>query len=128
MKRFNALRVVMDPDLGREADFPGRTLVRFWNSGDAAVSPTPEPLDMETGKPPLLVNQGSEPAAKGPMKALVAGGIHYIRSGDGLEELYSLEADPGERINVACVPDARVAVQGLRDGLRSMLGNHEPRG
>jgi hypothetical protein len=83
---------------------------------------------METDKPPLLVNQGSEPAAKGPMKAFAAGSLHTIRSGDGLEELYSLEANPGEQSNVAGLPDARVAVQGFRDVLRSMLRNHEPRG
>ena len=56
---------------------------------------------METGKPPGLTNQGREPVAKGPMKALVAEGMHYIRSADGLEELYLLNSDPEERSNVA---------------------------
>ncbi len=41
---------------------------------------------METDPPVLLTNQGREPVAKGPMKAMVAGGMHYIRSGDGREE------------------------------------------
>ena len=35
------------------------------------------------------------------MKSLVAGGMHYIRSGDGSEELYALRSDPEERLNVA---------------------------
>jgi hypothetical protein len=56
---------------------------------------------METGKPPSLTNQGREPTAKGPMKALVAEEMHYIRRGDGLEELYLLKSDPQEPSNVA---------------------------
>ena len=81
---------------------------------------------METEKPDLLTNQGREPVAKGPMKAMVAGGMHYIRSGDGTEELYALKADPEERMNLAGFPDARESLQGFRDALRSMLRRRPP--
>ena len=37
------------------------------------------------------------------MKALIAEGMHYIRSADGLEELYLLKSDPQEQSNVASV-------------------------
>ena len=47
------------------------------------------------------------------MKSLVAGGMHYIRSGDGLEELYSLKSDPEERLNVAGVPAAAEILQAI---------------
>ena len=57
--------------------------------------PPAEPLLMETGKPPGLTNQGREPVAKGPMKSLVAEGMHYIRTADGLEELLPPELRPG---------------------------------
>ena len=53
---------------------------------------------METDKPELLTNQGREPAAKGPMKSLVARGMHYIRTADGLEELYMLRLRPGGEV------------------------------
>ena len=76
--------------LGRDAPFPGRSLAGFWSSAAPGGLPPAEPLLMETGKPLLLTNQGREPAAKGPMKSLVASGMHYIRDGDGLEELYVL--------------------------------------
>jgi hypothetical protein len=76
---------------------------------------------METEKPTLPTNQGREPAAKGPMKALVAGGIHYTRSGDGREELYALDVDPQEEMNVASFPDAREVLERFRDRLRTML-------
>ena len=35
------------------------------------------------------------------MKSLVAEGMHYIRTADGLEELYLLNSDPEERSNLA---------------------------
>jgi hypothetical protein len=78
-------------------------------------------LLMEMGKLLLLANQGREPAAKGPMKSLVAGGMHYIRSGDGLEELYALRSDPEEQFNTAGSPLARGILQVFRDQLAAML-------
>jgi arylsulfatase A-like enzyme len=102
------------------ATFPGRSLARFWAEGEAAPAAS-EPLLMETDKPVLLTNQGREPAAKGPMKAMIAAGMHYIRSGDGGEELYSLAGDPEERSNVAGVAAAGQALEGFRAALRSML-------
>jgi arylsulfatase A-like enzyme len=112
--------------LGRVAAFPGRSLARFWDPGGREAPSASEPLLMETDRPTLLTNQGREPAANGPMKALVAGGMHYIRSGDGREELYALGPDPEERINVAGFPDAEEVLQGFRGALRSMLRTHPP--
>jgi hypothetical protein len=79
---------------------------------------------METEGPTLLTNQGREPVAKGPMKALVAGGMHYIRSGDGREELFALAADPDERMDTSTLPAARGALEGFRTALRSILRRH----
>src|SRR5262249_42861055 len=93
------------PALGRAAPFPRRSVARFWQGGEAPS--LTEPLLMETGKPLLLTNQGREPAAKGPIQALVADGMHYIRSADGLEELYSLKSDAEERFNLAGAPLAQ---------------------
>jgi arylsulfatase A-like enzyme len=41
-------------------------------------------------------NQGRSPVCRGPLVSLVDGGYHYIRNGEGREELYDLEADPQE--------------------------------
>jgi arylsulfatase A-like enzyme len=116
--------------LGRETPFPGRSLERFWAPDRSATEPLSEPLLMETGKPLLLTNQGREPAAKGPMRSLIAGGRsyirsadgseelwHYIRSADGSEEVYSLSSDPEERINLA---GSRIAVTDIQR-FRSIL-------
>jgi arylsulfatase A-like enzyme len=107
--------------LGRDAPFPGRSLTRFWGPDRKPDGPLPEPLLMETSKLLLLTNQGREPAAKGPMKSLVAGGMHYIRSADGLEELYALRSDPEEQLDTAGLPMSRGILQGFRDRLAAML-------
>jgi hypothetical protein len=81
---------------------------------------------METGKPVFLTNEGREPAANGPMKALVAGGLHYIRSGDGREELFNLETDKEELTNLAGAPSASLSLQSFRAALASMLNKRPP--
>lgn len=106
--------------------FPGRSLARFWARPEGAPQPAFEPLLMELERPELLTNQGRDPAAKGPMKSLVAGGMHYIRSGDGREELYALKLDPAEKTNLTGFPEAQVSLEGFRGALRSMFQNHPP--
>ena len=76
---------------------------------------------MEASKPPGLTNQGREPVAKGPMQGLIADGMHYIRSADGLEELYLLNSDPEERSNVAAYSFATEILQQFRTRLAAML-------
>jgi arylsulfatase A-like enzyme len=105
-----------------DSPFPGRSLSRFWKRDQVPEAPS-EPLLMETGKPIVLTNEGREPVAKGPMKSIIFGGMHYIRSGDGSEELYSLKSDPEERLNVAPSLMARTTLQEFRKTLSSMLKN-----
>jgi arylsulfatase A-like enzyme len=107
--------------LGTDGPVPGRSLTRFWRRPDQAVFPPTEPMLMETGKPELLTNQGREPAAKGPMKSLVANGMHYIRTADGMEELYMLSSDPEERFNIAGSPNVQATLERFRITLASML-------
>jgi arylsulfatase A-like enzyme len=108
--------------LGSDNPFPGRPLTRFWRRETAASVRQPEPILMETGTPIFLTNQGREPAARGPLKSLIAEGMHYIRSADGLEELYNLGTDSDERFNVAGAPGASEFLPRLRDSLFRLLG------
>jgi arylsulfatase A-like enzyme len=108
--------------LDSAGSFPGRSLTRFWEPNNLQSNPALDILLMEIDKPVLLTNQGREPVAKGPMKAVVAGGMHYIRSGDGSEELYALGPDHREQFNMATEPNAEESLQGFRAALRSMLG------
>jgi arylsulfatase A-like enzyme len=106
---------------GRDGSFPGRSVARYWNHPDQSAAIMPEPLFMETIKPEVLANQGREPAAKGPMKSIVAGGMHYIQTADGLEELYVLESDPEEKSNVASASNAQPVLERLRAALGLVL-------
>ncbi len=107
--------------LGRDAPFPGRSLARFWGPDQAAADAPAEPLLMEMDRPLLLTNQGREPAARGPMKSIVAEGMHYIRNGDGLEELYLLRTDPQEQTDLAGTPMAGEVLLAFRNRLAALL-------
>jgi len=134
-RRVPAGRVVVEPvslrelpvtvvdllGLAQAAPFPGRSLARFWAGSEPGKATGSEPLLMETGNPLGLTNQGREPAAKGPMKSLIAGGLHYIRTADGAEELYNLTTDPEERSDLARFSFAVEPLQRFRSSLSAML-------
>jgi arylsulfatase A-like enzyme len=103
------------------APSPGRSLARFWAGNQPAYATLSEPLLMETGKPLGLTNQGREPVAKGPMKSLVARGMHYIRNADRLEELYLLGSEAEERSNLAAYPFASEPLKQFRTSLSAAL-------
>ncbi len=70
---------------------PGVTLARYWRAMPGA---TPTPMLSEiTGLP----NVGKKmPVGRGDMVSLVRDSLHYIRNGDGVEELYNIRRDPTE--------------------------------
>ncbi len=59
-------------------------------------------------------NRGESPVQKGPMRSLVAEGFHYIRNGDGSEELYDIEHDSGETHNLANDEKFTIVLEKLR--------------
>jgi arylsulfatase A-like enzyme len=106
--------------LARAAPFPGRSLARYWAGNELPALGESEPILMEAGTPPSLTNQGREPVAKGPMKALAGEGMHYIHTADGVEELYLLHSDPAERTNLAALPFAKGALERFRARLAAI--------
>jgi arylsulfatase A-like enzyme len=112
--------------IGRSTAIPGQSLARFWYLRDGAAHPRAEPLLMETDRPLLLTSQGREPAAKGPMNSVVAAGMHSIRAGDATEELYHMNSDPEERMNLANRLEFKAVLENFRIGLQSMLRRRPP--
>lgn len=99
--------------------FPGRSLRRFWSDEFG-----PDPY---TGSPVMAsVNMGmrvpdSYPTAKGNMRAMFAGDLHYIWNGDDSDELYDLAKDPGEEHNLATTPDGRATAARMRAEIVEVL-------
>jgi len=107
--------------LGPDHPFTGRSVARYWQPRSPGVRVVGDPLLMETTKPELIINGGREPAARGPMKAVVAAGMHYIQMGDGLEELYNINSDVEEKVNLAPDGDNLPVLLEFRNLLDLML-------
>jgi arylsulfatase A-like enzyme len=86
---------------GVAPELPGTSLARFWKGGAPPAEPSPilSLVSKGIGTAPWA------PHSKGDMQSLIALGCHYIRNGDGSEEVYewpgdsreerALEASPG---------------------------------
>jgi arylsulfatase A-like enzyme len=80
---------------------PGRSLSRYWAQGGSTGAATPDTAEAVFSN--LTFNNFAhpdDPIRKGPMQSLVRDRLHYIRNGDGSEELYDYIADPEERMNL----------------------------
>jgi len=98
-----------------EHPLPGRSLARAWN-GAGSVGDT---VLAELAREPAIPLEARAPVAKGDMKAVVLGSLHYIRNGDGTEELYDLDTDPWERDNLIGRAN-EAAVEPLRAMIRAI--------
>jgi arylsulfatase A-like enzyme len=92
-------------------DFPGTSLVALLSGADSL------------GVPAISEVAGTdddtfEPTFMGPMRAIAMHRWHLIRRGDGQEQLFDLQRDPDERIDLS--PNPHYAA--LRDSLRTFLG------
>src|SRR5262249_25671881 len=82
-----------------KARFAGNSLARYWSNSLLAASVDKDALLSEVSYLPRSPAQ--YPIAKGDMKSLVVYPYHYIKNGDGNEELYDFEKDPSEQDNLA---------------------------
>jgi arylsulfatase A-like enzyme len=98
------------------AVFPGGSLARFW-SGEADRHPV-EPVVSQ-----VRYSDWAEkwhPTAKGDMSSLMDDRYHYIRTGDGGEELYDLEQDPGELRNLTSTAEGAAITVRFRQRLAAL--------
>jgi hypothetical protein len=62
-----------------------------------------------------------EPLARGSMKSLVIGDMHYIRNGDGVEELYDLSVDAAEEQDLSTASEMAAVLERARAVLDSIV-------
>ncbi|MCP4609838.1 MAG: sulfatase-like hydrolase/transferase [Planctomycetes bacterium] len=98
--------------------FPGRSLSRYWNESKMEEPENNALVLSELSHAPWM--KGT-PIAKGDMKSLVIGDIHYIRNGDGTEEVYDLHEDPVERNDLIRMPRGEEAVVKARNIIEEIL-------
>lgn len=55
------------------------------------------------------------------MKSLVDAEYHYIRNGDGSEDLFAPQTDPDERIDLAARPESASVLRRLGATLEALL-------
>lgn len=92
--------------------FPGKSLARHWNENLKLSLPETATLASEVRFRPDVPEL--YPLFKGNMQSLVNNRYHYIRNGDGGEELYDFEEDPLEKRDLLLSERGRQIVEPLR--------------
>jgi len=104
---------------GAPAVLPGRSLADAWHGG---APRGPVLADVERAISETVVG----PTSRGAMRSLVDSQWHYIRNGDGVEELYAYRSDPEERTNLAGLPAHAGILASMREALARMPPGYEP--
>jgi arylsulfatase A-like enzyme len=102
------------PDAGL---FPGRSLERCWLKTGSGEQESPELVLSELSHLSWAVGT---PVSKGDMKSLITGDMHYIRNGDGTEEVYDLRNDPEEHNSLIQMPRGEEVAEQARRVLEQM--------
>lgn len=93
--------------------FEGRTLSAHWTGGDAPGEPVYSEVSQGINTLPWL------PVTKGSMQSVVLDGWHYIRGGDGSEEMYDFAGDPAEAVNRVSDPALAPHLEAARAAARA---------
>jgi arylsulfatase A-like enzyme len=100
---------------------PGTSLAVTWRSGNTAgLSPALSEIAPAINPGPKNLT------ARGPMKSVIDSAWHYMRFGDGVEELYAWRTDSAEVNNLARSPAGIAESKRKRDFIAKTLGIHWP--
>jgi arylsulfatase A-like enzyme len=106
---------------GEASRFPGTSLASLLSDTTAVASAVVSEVSAGINTAP------NEPVSRGAMKSIFDGTGHYIRNGDGVEELYSYRADPGETEDRAKRGAGRDTLGVYRELLRRALADSSRR-
>ncbi|MFN8574365.1 MAG: sulfatase [Gemmatimonadaceae bacterium] len=82
----------------------GGSLATTWAAADSSSQRSPVLSEVSVG----INTDPSFPVSRGAMRSLIDSTSHYIRNGDGLEELYDYRGDPAENRDLARSDSTRV--------------------
>ncbi len=97
--------------------FPAAPLSSLWGT---QVGPA-DPDTLVSGIAKGVRTPPEEPVTRGNMSSLVVGPAHYILNGDGTEELYDVDRDPSEELNLAGRVDFGPTLHRFRVSLLSRI-------
>jgi arylsulfatase A-like enzyme len=109
--------------LGRVVSFPGASLARYWDDAPESKRSGSGPVFSEVT--PFAGVPRRYPIARGDMSALVLDHYHYIKNGDGREELYDFAVDPAESHNLANSEESRQLLEQFRTRLKTTLAGNQ---
>ena len=98
-------------------EIPGQSLTHLWGSATGSQRITTSPVLSEVNAPGKT--EGWYAVTKGDMKSIIVGGYHYIRNGDGREEIFDIISDPWERRDLAGAQVGKAALVTARAALDS---------
>jgi len=96
--------------------FPGVSLAKLWRNEVTSGSPVVSEVSAGINTAP------DEPVTRGAMASVFDATGHYIRNGDGVEELYAYRTDPDELRDRAKLGDGRDTLPAYRAQLGHALG------
>jgi arylsulfatase A-like enzyme len=109
-----------------DSDLGGKSLTRYWTRDPDGLPAEPVLSELNYWGEEQDIIKPWDPVYSGSMKSLVLGNLHYIRNEHAVEEVFDLDADPGERSNLIgrLAPEV---LQRLRATLDSIISAHEPK-
>ncbi|MBA3557835.1 MAG: sulfatase [Gemmatimonadaceae bacterium] len=109
-----------------ESSFPGFSLARQVAEGKNEFAPAGGSTVLSSLFPMPGWTRKDFPVFKGKMASIVRGTLHYIRNGDGREELYDFTSDPLEQRDLVPGRQQQDALAALRFSLDSVLAKPNP--
>jgi arylsulfatase A-like enzyme len=99
------------------ASLPGASLARAWEAASGTLLPSAVIAEVSQG----INTLPHMPVSRGPMQSLIDREAHYIRNGDGIEELYAYRSDPLEMKDLTKTEPGKRALVRYREMLRAAL-------
>jgi len=105
--------------LGTGGGLPGNSLASRWRPTESTGRISESPVLAEVTSPENAPSWYA--VAKGDMESIIVGKHHYIRNGDGREELFDIVADPWETKDLAGAQKANAELSIARHALDSAI-------